>query len=282
MGIFAWLFTKAPTTETPPPPVVTPPIITAADSPDLAKVPADVPDTVDLEEVYTVIDYTDANGNESRRRITLRKVARGPHAPILTAICHERKSIRHFRCDRIGCFIEPDGEVIETVDFFRDTLMVSLSDLEPAERDESITAARRLRDFLRPPLSVLITAARCDNEFHPEELDAILRYAESEADILYDEGRLGTDFNLTALDALESIVQKMHPQQMSMPGYLGVIYTYDDDRQDRFFRALAEVVNADGVVSDDEVAFLGDIEAIREDFARETLERFSDFTEDRH
>lgn len=278
MKILAWLIGQAPDINTPPPP---PPVITGAPprgfpSPDTIDADElDRPDdtgTIALDELYCLIDYVDAQGMQTRRRITLLKVARGPHAPLLTAICHERRALRTFRCDRIECFIDDDGVVTTCPDFFRDTLRIDLEDL--ASASTSVGAgdiAREIRAHLRPFLSVLVTAARCDGNFHDEELDAICQYAERE---LFN-GSLGWKFRnqvtVEVLDELTPIIRKMRPHREYLPQCLERIADLPEDDYKRFVRALEHVIVADGVVVADELElindlgnFLADVQAERE------------------
>ncbi len=74
-----------------------------------------------------MIEYTDAAGQSSRRRITVFQLQRGSdEIPLLLATCHEREATRSFRVDRIGCCIDLDGEVHENVaDFLADAFGMS-------------------------------------------------------------------------------------------------------------------------------------------------------------
>ncbi|AVO36614.2 hypothetical protein [Pukyongiella litopenaei] len=275
MKIVAWLAERAPDDHTPAPPV---PVTTAR--PPRALPSPDTPDSddlehpnehgvIDLEPIYTVIDYTDATGTQTRRRITMIRVGRGPKAPLLTATCHERRASRTFRCDRIECFIDEDGVVTPCHEFFRQVLLVDLDDLTPAKpptaastestADRHQVTAREIRDQLRPALSILVTAARCDEDFHPEELDVICQYAETE---LVRGGRAPIyhgDVTIDTLDELLQLIRRMRPARSSLPGYLEQVLKFAPDRYARFVRALSAVIAADGRLADEEEDLMADV-----------------------
>ncbi len=279
MNLLDWLFGRAPSEKTPAPmpsaPAAQPRGIApeTEDSTEELRAP-DGDGRIELDEVYTVIDYTDAQGRESRRRITLRKIATGSNGPILSAICHERRALRHFRIDRIGCFIDPeDGEVMSPDTFLRDVLSIDVKAL--GGPDEALAAACVLRETLRPALSILVLAARADGEFHEEELDVICRYAECEAEALADEGRTEAP-DLATLDALTDLVARMRPSAESLRCHLDRVFHWQGDRARRFERALADVIRADGEIDAAEELLLDDIAAARARFLEaesETLEQ---------
>ena len=209
-------------------------------------------DRIDLEPIYTMIDYVDSTGQRSRRRITLLSLKRGPNAPLLTAICHERRATRTFRCDRIGGFIDGDSVVEDAKAFFRETMLVDLDTLAP---DEALATARLVRDQLRPGLSVLVALARSDDEFHAEELDRILQYTERE--LPHIEG--GDAVGLDELDAMIPLVENMRPTREALPGYLARIEEFSAPRRANFSRSVFEVVVADRRFAMEEEDFLRDL-----------------------
>lgn len=241
-----------------------------------------------LEEIYTIIDYVDARGFETRRRVTLLKVGAGKNGPLLSAICHERKALRHFRCDRIQDFIDLDGVVTPTQNFFRDFLQVDLSVFEtvqdaqdsrvrptvdvvrsslPDHPEEPIEVGRRLRELLRSPLSVLVTAAKSDTEFHVEEHDVICRYAEREAEEMRKRGYV-RDVRIVDLDVLNKLIRHMRPRQSSAENHLSEILDMEEHRFKRFKRALGDVIIADGRIASGEADFvelLSELDTLRQD-----------------
>ncbi|WP_417741481.1 TerB family tellurite resistance protein [Salipiger sp.] len=263
MSLLFWLSSRAPDLETPPEPIRTQADIAPTPLTDLPDDEdhdvADETDEIALDELFCIIDYRAENGETSRRRITLLKVAPGPNAPILSAVCHERRAFRQFRCDRIACFIEPDGEVIECSNFFQNHLAIDLASLSPSKADLATPVAREIREHLRPALSILVTAATSDGEFHAEELDSICQYIEGELMLSHRCERFREAVTIDVLDQLTKIVSRMRPQRSSIPGYLSKILDYEREDLSRFGKALEHVVVADGVFNTDEKEFLEEL-----------------------
>ena len=267
MSVFDWLIRRTPDIDTPAPIVVLSPepFTPDADDPEETQALEEFVDgVIELEPIYTVIDYVDAKGAASRRRITMLRLKQASGGVSLHAVCHERGAFRMFRCDRIQCFIEPDGEVIDTATFFRDTMLVDLAAAPavpsaPASSAPALLAAKELRERLRAPLAVLVAAARADDEFHPEELEVIAQYIESEVLILARASAHFQGVTVEVLDALLHLVAKMRTQRSSLPTYLRTIGKMSDDRKARFLRVLERLVAADGVISFSEELFLSEV-----------------------
>jgi len=259
MTVISWLFEQTPTEADPAP--AFPGAVSAGDLPpedDQNLTLEPTAESYELEPVYTIIDYTDAKGDETRRRITLRSLARGPNGPILTAICHERHAVRHFRCNRIMGFIEDTGEVIPCTVFFRDTMLIDLSCLAPTEASgdgfsEQIVdtgiVAREVRYQLNAPLIVLAAPARADNKFDPREADAIAGFA---LDLLGNPG--GPELRAEVY----KLVRLLRPDRSALtrafrdlPVVLGDAFAIE-----RFNHALREVAVADGRFVIEEKDFL--------------------------
>jgi len=273
MAFLNWLLRHAPDIETPVPPT---PVVLG--KPDVPAPPPNVPDPdecenleqvdergeITLEPVYCVIDYCDSSGHQTRRRITLLKASRGPHAPMLMAICHERKAMRTFRCDRIECFITDEGEVIETQEFFKDCLFIDLADLCPDPVEAKVLGqAQAIREMLRPALSVLVTAAKCDDEFHPAELDVICCYIEDELNSPKFQKLIKGVPLLDILDQLTTIVEKMRPSREALPGYLIKISEMSSHRLDRLTNALRDLILADGRIVAEETLLISELAELR-------------------
>ncbi len=257
-----WLFDKTPGIDDAPPPhpqMDGQPIISEDD--EWLETPTD---SYDLEEVYTLIDYRDSKGNQTRRRITLRKVARGPHAPILTAICHERRAVRAFRCDRIEGFIEDDGEVIDCNRFFRDMMMIDLNYLSHREKaaptiPTALSVARQIRNDFRAPLSILVALARSDESFISEELDVICGFAETMAPTLHSSAHPG---EVSAMTELRPLIRRMRPSRESLDGYLHKVRSVtsnDPSFREAFEDAMNDVLWADGRVAEGERRLINEL-----------------------
>ena len=223
----------------------------------------DEEDYLDLEPVYTVIDYCDSKGDGTRRRITMRRLCRGPHAPLLKAVCHERRALRSFRCDRIEFFIDDDGVITETIEFFRDVMDIDLSTFGPSNAQRRQSQARDVRDTLRPMLSLLLAAGRSDGFLHPEELDVILRYAEDELFDLADAGDLKVAPTLDLVEQMVPVVERMRPQRDTISSDLAHVISLPERRFSRFGKALEAVIIADGHLAPGELGFLDEMRLAR-------------------
>ncbi len=238
----------------------------AADTDATAPMPAEeaaVFGKLELENIFCILEYVDSKGNETRRRVTMLSLQQGPYAPVIHAICHERKAFRHFRVDRIESIISPDGEVLDPAEFFRDTYGISLADLSNSRVAGvqtgiagSIVAARQFRDQLRAPLSVLVCASMVDGQVHPEETDRIQGYAETEILALHRAGKITTVPSTEILDELGKLIRVMRPQKSSLPNYIATICEWPEERVLRLARYLGNVIAADGKILDEEILFV--------------------------
>ncbi|WP_353474805.1 hypothetical protein PVT71_14645 [Salipiger sp. H15] len=272
MALLSWLNQRTPDiyTPAPPPPRVTQrpsipePQAAAPDDPEMEAI--DESGELALEPIYGMIDYCDSRGQETRRRITLQKLKTGRNGHLLQAICHERKALRSFRCDRIECFITDDGEVIETAEFFREHLFIELGELAApnrnAVRKPEVMAPRAIRDELNAALFVLVAAAKTDGEFHPEEIDAICIYIEDELNSEPMFSRFRDAITIELLDGLTDMVRRIRPQRRTLAEHIATISRFDEVRLARFRKALEKVVMADGKFVAPELSFVFDFEEL--------------------
>ncbi len=275
MRFLNWLFRRTPTMDTPTfdpadlaasarplPPKWQPATPSVAATPPEASV-VELTDGLQLGDLHVAIEYVDAEGNASTRNITMQEIARGPYAPIVKAICHSRRAIRHFRTDRIVNIITSDGEVLTVEKFFRDVAHIDLRNVVPLSGREGLETARALRDFLRPAISLLVVAAKSDDQFHPTELAAIMNYVRAEAPFLAEYGKFTDAVGSAELAALEPMIRTMRPQERSVRNYLRTILSQRPERFARFREAMLQVVRADGIVALPEEVFLEDLDALR-------------------
>ena len=253
-------------------------VIPAAPEPLPTTIPAENGSTpsevILLGDLHVAIEYEDSDGNETTRNITMQQISRGPNAPTLKAICHTRRAVRHFRTDRIVNVITSEGEVLSANRFFRDVARIDLRAFAAGAKEDSLKTARALRDFLRPALSILVVAAKTDDQFHPAELVAIMAYVRAEAPFLREYDKFTMPVGDDEIAALEPLIRTMRPQESSVRSYIGNILSQREERFDRFRAALIEVVRADGVVSLPEEVFLEDLDQLRIDVALHNIEEF--------
>lgn len=291
MKFFDFLFRRAPTVDSEAPVVVLKGEIFVPSSAATLEITDEIeassesmpslPDTsakTDLENIFCIIDYVDALGNKSRRRITMLSYVTTEKSHTIHAICHERKAFRAFRVDRIEEIVTFDGEVFAPVEFFTGLFGISFvatpSDFAAGQNKRqplTLSTARDLREHLRAPLSILVCAAMSDGHVHIEEIDRIQSYAESEIYTLHKQGRLSVAPQVEVMDELCKMIAHMRPQRRSMKGYVERICEWPQDRVERLAKALGKVVSADGVIVGEEQTFVEEMN----DFARSnTAERF--------
>ena len=183
-------------------------------------------------------------------------------ATYVQAICHERNAYRSFRFDRISAAITEDGEIVDFAEHLKSTLGILYDDSATSESRKIFTDAARIRDRLRPALSILVSLARADDRFHPSELDEIMLYAEKEIIALNREGKMDEIPSLEALDLLSPMIFNMRPTRESLAGYILQICEWDEKRIERLQKAIGRVTIADGRFTFQEHDLISDINAL--------------------
>lgn len=202
-----------------------------------------------------IIQYRDASGNESLRRITVWGIRVNQIGiPILVAKCHERNATRCFRVDRIEIVTDFNGEIREPLsEFYRETFGF-LWPVDPivvtrTEAQERWAAIRKIcRDSGVALLSVL---ALSDGEAIPEEIGEILDYAYA---CCADTGIEVTD---AEAERLARYVRQLRPTpRMTQEAIDGLWRSYP--AVPSFLRAGARVIEADGLIHSEEIAALNE------------------------
>lgn len=240
-------------------------------------------DSGELENVFCEIRYRDASGHVSKRAITVLQIHEGTETSMLFARCHLRNAQRNFRVDRILEVITVDGEIVDPETFFREVLAyerrerlqaaISVSDVtmtpetvatstHQAVRALGFPAARAVRNALLSPLTVLVACAKSDGDFHVEELDRIMDFAENEAMHLCDTGALDCDLTIEMADALGKAIAIMRPQTRTIERHMLAVLCAPEAQRRRFKRALAAVAIADGIFHEHEREFLEEFDAL--------------------
>lgn len=259
-ALMNWLFDRTPSEADDAPPIPEhlskPGAVVDEEGTDLLP-PAS---SYELEEYYALMDYRAANGAYSRRRITMRSVGVGSKGALIKAVCHERRAIRTFRCDRIEGFIDDDGVVHEPLTFFREVFLIDLNRLTGASGvDTAVTEARIARDKLLAPLSVLVGIARSDEHVHPAEIDAICAWAEGQSMLLAGGAHAG---DKALAKAFRETIQNMRPTRQAIEHHWGdtlAMCKADPQFARSFSGAVSEVIVADGVLAAGEEALLADL-----------------------
>lgn len=194
----------------------------------------------ELDRLFAVIEYTGSDGTFSRRRVLMNRLVRAASGVCLDATCLERQAARRFRVDRIGAFLDADG-VISPPDAFWRSIGV---DTAAMVHNPAADGARKLRDRLRAPLSVLAALSASDGVMRDSEVAAILDWAEDEA---HDRG---LNVPLESFDLLGNHVRRMRPSAGALRNYWRTVT--EMSRLDRFRSAMRRVVLADGEITREE------------------------------
>ena len=241
----------------------------AADSPETRESPNDHGSSFErlddeIQGLSFAIEYRDANGQVSRRRIVMRSVFRLPDGrQHLTAYCFEQNAIRHFSLDHIQTVIDMDGVTHDTADFFRRELQVELDGRDAWVTTDKTPSQQRPQFRARPGVlqqvaardgsTVLVALARADGFVAPEELDVILDYVEQRS---ASEGVTTMDADR---DVLRSRFKRFRPDVDLVDEALLNLEDEAPESLRLFAQAATALVNADGVRDPAEIDMLTDI-----------------------
>lgn len=200
----------------------------------------------DLLGTVVGIAYRDAAGAESRRQVTVRRVAvSGGGAVLLHCFCHERRAPRAFRADRIAHLWDiRTGEVKDDVAAaLRRRYLPMLDGVESA-----------LSIFVReaaPEIAMLSFLGRADGSFALEERSVVLDY-------LGERGRLSAG----GVDWLSGYLGRQYPEPATFADALKRTRMWTPEHRRRFSAALRALADADGELSAEEFDVARDIGAV--------------------
>jgi hypothetical protein len=144
------------------------PAVDGPDSPDITNVIDEAPDTAwhDLVAQKIGIEYADADGVVTRRRINVRGIAVRGAAIYLNAFCHERKAPRQFRLDRVRSWVDlTSGEVFDAAWQLLAAIRDHVDHRPGAQVARALAAERQV-------LNVVVPVMRCDG-VHPSEVEVL-------------------------------------------------------------------------------------------------------------
>lgn len=184
------------------------------------------------------IRYSDAKGNESQRRITVKSLTPQASDLLVKAYCHERRAARAFKASRIQEIVDLETGEVET-----DALAFFAKYLSD---DPAYDALRNCG----PELQVLAFFARCDGEFEETEKDAIVDFVME---------RAAADIDA---EAIESHVVGLHPDSDSLYRGLELTAEKGEPAIRNLVKWIKRVVEADGVTASEEIAWLEEAEEL--------------------
>lgn len=132
-------------------------------------VPPPLDDLPSIAGVCVEIEYRDAKGRQSGRRVTCRAVELNKGVSYLKAHCHERQALRLFRADRIVEVIDLEtGECLSCDEFLAEFRLDAESALGMTW---GLGVQRKAR--LLNAIRVLAFLGRCDKDWHHLEIEEI-------------------------------------------------------------------------------------------------------------
>lgn len=190
------------------------------------------------EPLAFFIEYRDASGGLSARRVTVKQVI-GIPPHMLLCYCHERRAPRHFRVDRIATIAHPEtGEVLP------------LADLLPALSASGLAA---IPMELKRAINALVFLMRCDGYEHPAEWEAV---DQALASWVLRSGGDDAQYELACAMA----------RQVAPDGddFLLALRWFAKSEQNKAFaqwlrRSIAAVIDADGELSEEEIMWVSEV-----------------------
>ena len=199
-------------------------------------------EAVDVLPAVFHLTYEDAGGLLSERVVTIRRIEkRGAGSFYLHGFCHLREAARCFAVERIA-----EGYDITTGELFDDPH--AFFGEHPIFTDPRDPEGEALKTC-KHEINLLTVVGASDGLFDPDEQDILLIHVHDRNDHLrLDEDRLR---NLLALVA---------PDARAFEGSLMQMSRFKAGDPTLLRRSLRKLVDADGIISPSEIAFVGEIE----------------------
>lgn len=191
--------------------------------------------------------YTDARQRVSGRCVTLRNLLHEVADIRLTAYCHMRHALRTFVASRIVEATDlSTGEVHEDgLGYFRShPLLQHMSASEMAARSSELLAVQACRD----EIIILSFVGAADGDFDENEQDEIVKHVLYSVDEPLDEAEI------------RRRVASWIPDERAFERALARMCAGEGDVR-ALMRSMRRVVDADGSIGSDEVAFVGEVQS---------------------
>lgn len=201
-----------------------------------------------------IIEYVDAGGNPSTRRITVWDIQEGRGGmPLLYAYCHERNAERSFRVDRIQNIVDLDGVVHEApaeflVECFGMSAALAGAVGSAGQAQTSEKAWRSMRHRMRHPAMLLATLSHADGYLHPGELGVATQYCLG----LCKDLRPGEELH----DKTQSYIRRIRPKPDALDAAIREVCNFAPHEVIQFLVACRDLVEADGDVHPREIECL--------------------------
>lgn len=202
-----------------------------------------------------MIEYTDAKGQQSRRRITVYDIVAGRSGiPCLRARCHERSATRQFRVDRIQCCIDFDGEVHDDVPvFIAETFGMPIWAAQRRATDESEDRWTSIIAIIRNEAVLLSALSRVDGTVKASEVDEAVAHLASIVE------RRNVFLTSNEVASIKTYIKRLRPSSEAISRALASMGSSSPDQVTRFLIAAKNVIEADGFRHPTEINLLDDI-----------------------
>lgn len=214
----------------------------------------------DFAGLAFLLDYVDAKGDSSRRRITVQAIEARYGQSYIRAFCHERRASRSFRADRIRSITDlRDGQTYDDALAYLRHLagdrVPSTAGQQPPDGQDR--AFGRCRDGIR----ILMFLARCDGHVHPRELDIVRDYCRDRT-----ENERWGKLNYELAHLIEYASRQVPDAETFRRCLERIVEAADTGEHVRTIVSHAyAMAGADGVLNPSEKAFLAELRSIMSD-----------------
>lgn len=195
------------------------------------------------------IRYVDAKGDESERRISVRRIytADDPTDFYIQAYCFEREAPRAFYASRMEEVIDLEtGEVFENpIEFFKRELSPVIESTEQPDQAQTIKNHFQAVRLLKSELAALMFMSRADGRMHPKERQEILAYAIQRAPILS-----------TQKEWLDRYLKRLYPSGDVFLDIVPELKRQSEANKVALSDTLRRIVDADGKAQESELNLL--------------------------
>lgn len=197
-----------------------------------------------------MIEYRDAGGRLSTRRITVWSLGQGAGGvPVLKAFCHERKAQRTFRVDRIACCIDYGGEIHDDVASF---MAENFGMAQELARQAAAPADpwAHARPIVHHDAAILSALSLCDGLMRDGEVRIAAEHCAALA------AARGVTLDEAGYRALIAFIRRQRPTERSLLDACDALYDRPAQEVTDFMVAAVAVMDADGVRAPEEEALV--------------------------
>jgi len=196
--------------------------------------------------------YSNAQGDESEREVTVNAITRRDTGVVLKCFCHVRKAPRFFRLDRVQSVYDVEtGEILGDGESFAKTYAPPEAKRPTPSQVSAAARVAAAISAVRAEMHVLIFLARCDG-WHNSEVSVACNFVLDDAPADID------------IAELERQVRRLDPDMPTFREALARFERADSATANRLVRSVRRLVAADGALSDDEWKLVDEMSAFVE------------------